>query len=124
MVVLLMQDPEYAPSKPTVTTNAALSPDKSAPENVIARAPGASNPITAMPGTHENCSPVECLWECYRSRCLLAPALTAEHERKGAWRRDASPSEVWVGKMADAEHPVNYESRHGVAMVSSRKSAD
>jgi hypothetical protein len=42
----------------------------------------------------------------------------------GVWRRDASPSEVWAGKMADAESPVNYESRHGVESVSRRKSSD
>ena len=42
----------------------------------------------------------------------------------GAWRRDASPTEVWAGKMADAEYPVNYESRHGVEVVSRRKASD
>jgi hypothetical protein len=42
----------------------------------------------------------------------------------GVWRRDASPSEVWSGTMADAESPVNYESRHGVEEVSHRKSSD
>ena len=42
----------------------------------------------------------------------------------GVWRRDASPSDVWAGKMADAEYPVNYESRHGVELVAHRKSAD
>jgi hypothetical protein len=42
----------------------------------------------------------------------------------GVWRRDASPSHVWAGKMADAESPVNYESRHGVEAVSHRKSSD
>lgn len=42
----------------------------------------------------------------------------------GIWRSDSSPSEVWAGKMADAEAPVNYESRHGVEMVSHRKSSD
>jgi hypothetical protein len=42
----------------------------------------------------------------------------------GSWRRDAGPTEVWAGKMADAESPVNYESRHGVELVSHRKSSD
>jgi hypothetical protein len=42
----------------------------------------------------------------------------------GVWRRDASPSEVWSGTMADAESPVNYESRHGVEAVSHRKASD
>ncbi|MGH7650262.1 MAG: DUF6197 family protein [Gemmatimonadaceae bacterium] len=42
----------------------------------------------------------------------------------GVWRKDAQPTEVWAGTMADAESPVNYESRHGVAMVSQRKSSD
>ena len=42
----------------------------------------------------------------------------------GAWRKDAQPTEVWAGTMADAEAPVNYESRHGVEIVSRRKAAD
>lgn len=42
----------------------------------------------------------------------------------GVWRKDASPVEVWTGTMADAESPVHYESRHGVEMVSRRKSSD
>jgi len=42
----------------------------------------------------------------------------------GVWRKDAQPTEVWVGTMSDAEGPVNYESRHGVEMVARRKSSD
>lgn len=42
----------------------------------------------------------------------------------GVWRRDAQPTQVWAGTMADAEGPVNYESRHGVDMVARRKSSD
>jgi hypothetical protein len=41
----------------------------------------------------------------------------------GVWRRDASPLEIWAGTMADAEGPVQYESRH-VEMVSRRKVPD
>jgi len=48
----------------------------------------------------------------------------AKEIASGIWRRDARPSDVWAGKMADAEYPVNYESRHGVELVSHRKSAD
>ncbi len=42
----------------------------------------------------------------------------------GAWRKDTQPTEVWAGTMADAEGPVNYESRHGVDMVARRKASD
>jgi hypothetical protein len=42
----------------------------------------------------------------------------------GVWRRDAQPTEVWAGTMADAEGPVNYESRRGVEMDARRKSSD
>ena len=42
----------------------------------------------------------------------------------GVWRRDLSPTEVWTGTMADAESPVNAESRHGVEMVAHRKASD
>jgi hypothetical protein len=42
----------------------------------------------------------------------------------GAWRADAAPTEVWSGQMADAEWPVDYESRHGVDLVSNRKVSD
>ena len=42
----------------------------------------------------------------------------------GIWRKDAQPSEVWAGTMADAENPVNYESRHGVDVVANRQSSD
>jgi hypothetical protein len=42
----------------------------------------------------------------------------------GTWRADAAPTEVWAGKMADAEGPVNYESRHGVDLVSNRQVPD
>jgi hypothetical protein len=42
----------------------------------------------------------------------------------GVWRRDAKPSELWAGTMADAEGPVNYESRHGVEMDTRPKSSD
>jgi hypothetical protein len=48
----------------------------------------------------------------------------AKAVKSGAWRSDESPGEVWAGKMADAENPVDYESRHGVQMVSHRKSSD
>src|SRR6185437_7426645 len=41
----------------------------------------------------------------------------------GVWRRDATPLEVWAGKMADAEGPVHVESRK-VEMVSRRKAPD
>ena len=41
----------------------------------------------------------------------------------GVWRRDASPIEVWAGKMADAEGPVHVESRK-VELVSRRKGPD
>jgi hypothetical protein len=42
----------------------------------------------------------------------------------GKWRADENPREVWAGTMADAEQPLDYESRHGVEMVSHRKSND
>lgn len=48
----------------------------------------------------------------------------AKRVTSGAWRKDAQPTEVWAGTMADAEYPVNYESRHGVTMVSGRRSSD
>lgn len=48
----------------------------------------------------------------------------AKATTSGVWRRDAKPTEVWAGTMADAESPVNFESRHGVDMVSRRKSSD
>ncbi len=51
----------------------------------------------------------------------LAPAKAIT---SGRWRGDESPGEVWAGKMADAENPVDYESRHGVELVSHRKSPD
>ena len=41
----------------------------------------------------------------------------------GVWRKDAQPTEVWAGTMADAESPVNYESRRGVDIVARRKSS-
>jgi hypothetical protein len=42
----------------------------------------------------------------------------------GVWRKAAQPTEVWAGTMADAEGPVNYESRNGVEMLARRKSSD
>ena len=42
----------------------------------------------------------------------------------GVWRKDEQPAEVWAGTMADAERPVNYESRHGVEVVARRKASD
>ena len=42
----------------------------------------------------------------------------------GTWRSDAAPTEVWSGRMSDAEWPVEYESRHGVDLVSNRKASD
>ena len=48
----------------------------------------------------------------------------AKASQSGVWRTDAKPSEVWVGTMADAEWPVDYESRHGVDLVSGRKASD
>lgn len=55
------------------------------------------------------------------------PIFTLERAKavtSGVWRRDASPTEVWAGTMADAESPVHYESRHGVEMVARRKASD
>jgi hypothetical protein len=48
----------------------------------------------------------------------------AKSVTSGTWRKDMQPTEVWAGTMADAEYPVNYESRHGVTMVSRRQSSD
>lgn len=48
----------------------------------------------------------------------------AQASASGVWRKDAKPSEVWIGTMADAEWPVDYESRHGVDLVSGRKASD
>lgn len=42
----------------------------------------------------------------------------------GVWRQDVNPTQVWAGTMADAESPLNFESRHGVELVSHRKSSD
>ncbi|HXT18350.1 MAG TPA: hypothetical protein VN706_22150 [Gemmatimonadaceae bacterium] len=42
----------------------------------------------------------------------------------GVWRKDAQPTEVWAGTMADAEGPVNFEGRHGVDVVARRKGSD
>ncbi len=42
----------------------------------------------------------------------------------GTWRADAAPTEVWSGRMSDAEWPVEFESRHGVDLVSNRKASD
>ncbi|MFI5232777.1 MAG: hypothetical protein ACHQSE_09725 [Gemmatimonadales bacterium] len=44
--------------------------------------------------------------------------------KSGAWRNDAAPSEIWTGTMSDAEGPVDYESRHGVDLVSKRTASD
>lgn len=40
----------------------------------------------------------------------------------GVWRKDKQPTEVWAGTMADAESPVNYESRR-IDMAAQRKSS-
>jgi hypothetical protein len=48
----------------------------------------------------------------------------AKAASSGTWRRDATPTEVWAGVMADAEGPVHYEARYGVETVSHRKSPD
>jgi hypothetical protein len=42
----------------------------------------------------------------------------------GVWRKDMTPSEVWAGKMSDAEHPVLYEAEKLVGMVSTKKYDD
>jgi len=39
----------------------------------------------------------------------------------GMWRKDAQPTEVWAGKMADAESPVMYEARQVVDAISTKK---
>jgi hypothetical protein len=48
-----------------------------------------------------------------------APGVTS-----GSWRLNTKPLEVWAGTMADAESPVNFESRHGVDLVANRKASD
>jgi hypothetical protein len=42
----------------------------------------------------------------------------------GIWRTDARPTEVWAGTMADAEGPVNYETRRGDVMLPARETSD
>src|SRR5215470_677637 len=39
----------------------------------------------------------------------------------GFWRRDATPSEVWAGKMSDVSSPVMYEARQVVNVVTTKK---
>jgi hypothetical protein len=39
----------------------------------------------------------------------------------GKWRADAQPSQVWAGKMSDAEYPVMEEATKTVALVTSKK---
>ena len=55
------------------------------------------------------------------------PVFTLSHAKAittGVWRKDAQPTEVWAGTMADAEGPVNYESRHGAEVLTRRTSSD
>jgi hypothetical protein len=40
------------------------------------------------------------------------------------WRKGVQPDEVWAGTMADAEGPVNYESRRGAEVLAGPKSSD
>jgi hypothetical protein len=91
------------------------------------------DPRTAPKTTAAN-APLDCAMEVSTEHpggtCGLLwdelPVLTLERVNavtSGVWRRDASPIEVWAGKMADAEGPVHVESRK-VELVSRRKGAD
>jgi hypothetical protein len=90
---------------------------------------------SAVAHTQSSAAPIDCsidvspdhaggscgtLWEEVPVFSLArAKAITS-----GVWRKDAQPTQVWAGTMADAEGPVNYESRHGVKMVVRRKGPD
>jgi len=43
--------------------------------------------------------------------------------KSGRWRADVEPSEVWAGKMTDAEYPVMEEATKAVALVTAKKYA-
>jgi hypothetical protein len=43
--------------------------------------------------------------------------------KTGKWRADVQPSEVWAGKMTDAEYPVMEEATKVVALVTAKKYA-
>ena len=47
------------------------------------------------------------------------PAITT-----GVWRKDAQPTEVWAGKMSDAESPVQYEADQLVTAITTKKGSD
>ncbi len=47
------------------------------------------------------------------------PAITT-----GVWRKDAQPTEVWAGKMSDAESPIQYEADELVTAISGKKGDD
>src|SRR5690349_11068547 len=79
------------------------------------RSPGASTPLMCGMDVSVEHPGGSCglLWD----ELPIFALKRAKAVASGVWRRDASPTEVWTGTMADAESPVNYESRHGVAMV-------
>ena len=55
------------------------------------------------------------------------PIITIAHTAAittGVWRKDMTPSEVWVGKMADAEYPVLYEAERLVGVLTTKKYDD
>lgn len=55
------------------------------------------------------------------------PIITIAHTAAittGVWRKDMTPSEVWAGKMSDAEYPVLYEAERLVGVVATKKYDD
>jgi hypothetical protein len=55
------------------------------------------------------------------------PIITIAHAaaiKTGVWRKDMTPSEVWAGKMSDAEYPVLYEAEKLVRVLTTKKYDD
>lgn len=44
--------------------------------------------------------------------------------KTGAWRKDKQPTEIWAGKMSDAEYPVLHEAERLVGVLTTKKYDD